>query len=143
MNLPVRYIGLLFISLLCIGCNAGRNDVASPSAKPDKGQVWQLVSMRGREVKKTTVVTLTLNPETGNLHGKAQCNTYYATFRLSPGGGFKISDLGCGEVSCPDADMNAEWRYLSLLPKVDAMTMTEYTMIFYSKGKEILTFELQ
>ena len=97
-------------------------------------------------MKNGTIVTLTFNPETGNMHGKAQCNSYHATFRLTPDDNcfrLVINNLGCTDISCPDAGMNAEIRYLALLTKVDAMTVTEYTLTLLSKGKEILKYELQ
>ena len=39
--------------------------------------------------------------------------------------------------------MNAESRYISLLPKADALRIDAYTMTLYQKGKEILKYELQ
>ena len=142
-----KYILLVITAILAGGCSVRHADEAMRDMPhPDKGQVWQLVEMRGREVKGGTTVTLTLNPETGVLHGRAQCNDYYADFAMLPRGGryaLGLSNMGCGETSCPDADMNAEARYLSLLGRADAMTMDEYTMILYCKGKEILKYELQ
>lgn len=148
MKLKTKYIFLIVCVLICFGCSTAalRGGTSTILTPPDKGQVWQLVNMRGRDVKRGTMVTLTLNPETGNLHGKAHCNSYYATFRMTPGSdcyNLTISGLDCDEVSCPDAVMNAEFRYLSLLAKADVIVTSEYTMTLYSKGKEILKYELQ
>ena len=134
--------------LTAAGCGTRRiADAGVDMPMPEKGQVWQLVSMRGRDVKRGTMVTLTLNTETGNMHGMAQCNSYYADFRLRPQANaaysLTLSNMGSSETSCPDADMNAEYRYFSLLAKADALAVTEYTMTLYSKGKEILKYELQ
>ena len=147
MKCTTRYIMLVVIALLAGGCS-WRHIEATEEAllRPEKGQVWQLVEQRGHEVRRGTMVTLTLNPETGSLHGKAMCNSYYADFRLRPDGdryALTLSNMGYGNISCPDADMNAEFRYLSLLQKADALAITEYTMTLYSRGKEILKYELQ
>ena len=55
----------------------------------------------------------------------------------------KLSNLAEGDISCPDAEMNAQFRYISLLMKADAMVVTEYTLTLYCKGAEILKYELQ
>lgn len=147
MKHAARHIVLTVMLLVATGCNFRHMESSAvPLMSPDKGQMWQLVEQRGREVKSGTMVTLTLNPETGSMHGKAQCNSYYTDFKLTPDGGrykLTLGEIGCSEIGCPDADMNAEFRYLSLLQKADAMEMTEYTMTLYSKGKEILKYELQ
>ena len=44
---------------------------------------------------------------------------------------------------CPESDMNAERRYLSLLTKATHMKIGLYTLILYQQNKEILRFELQ
>ena len=119
---------------------------------PEKGQVWQLVAMRGKAVSRTdNIITLTFNPEAGTVSGKATCNSYYGNYRLrldsqtpeSDNYTLKLSDVGSTKVYCNEADMNAESRYISLLPKADALRIDAYTLTLYQKGKEILKYELQ
>ena len=143
----------------CGGSNKARSgaDTATLAAKaealaPEKGQVWQLVAVRGKAVSRTAgLTTLTFNPEAGTISGKTACNTYYGSYRLrleaSTAEGYRyalaFSDIGSGDTRCPEADMNSEARYMALLPKADAMCVDAYTMTLYQRGKEILKYELQ
>lgn len=116
----------------------------------DRHQVWQLVALKGKPVS-GPATTLILNSEAGALNGRSACNRYFADFtqklveQTAQGTRYalKISYLGVGETRCPDADMEAEARYLALLPKADACLLTEYTLTLYKGNKEILKFELQ
>jgi len=141
------------LTMVLAACGTTQHDTVSTAQllQPDKDQVWQLVALRGRDVKPESVVTLVLNPATGNLSGKANCNNYYAEFKLrplrsTPEGDIhelSVSGLGVGQTRCPDADMNDEERYTALLAKADRMMLTAYTMTLYQKGKEILKYEVQ
>ena len=149
------YITLIACLLLpaCGNSKSAAIDTAQHiTLAPEKGQVWQLVAMRGKAVSRTTdIITLTFNPEAGTISGKATCNSYYGNYRLkldskTPEGDnytLKLSDVGSTKVFCNEADMNAESRYISLLPKADALHIDAYTLTLYQKGKEILRYELQ
>ena len=151
----VTYITLI-VCLLLAACGNSKPAVKDTAQQitlaPEKGQVWQLVAMRGKAVSRTdNIITLTFNPEAGTVSGKATCNSYYGNYRLrldsqTPEGDnytLKLSDVGSTKVYCNEADMNAESRYISLLPKADALRIDAYTMTLYQKGKEILKYELQ
>ena len=149
------YITLITCLLLsaCGNSRSAAKDTAQQiTLAPEKGQVWQLVAMRGKAVSRTSdIITLTFNPEAGTISGKATCNSYYGNYSLkldskTPEGDnytLKLSDIGSTQVYCNEADMNAESRYISLLPKADALRIDTYTMTLYQKGKEILKYELQ
>lgn len=149
------YISFI-ICLLLSACGASRQPAASshqaPPLEPQKGQVWQLVAMRGKAMSRSTdIITLTLNPEAGTISGKMPCNSYYGNYTLrlasqAPEGDsytLKISEVGSTKVYCKEAEMNAEARYMALFEKADAMMLDAYTMTLYQKGKEILRYELQ
>ena len=146
----------LVACLLLSACGGSRQPVGisnqQPSLAPTKGQVWQLVAMRGKAVSRQgELVTLTFNPEAGTISGRTACNNYYGNYTLRleaqlPEGDkytLAFSGIGHGETRCPEADMNAETRYLALFEKADALTVDAYTMTLYQKGKEILRYELQ
>ena len=146
----------LVACLLLTACggtkSAGSTATQQEALAPQKGQVWQLVAMRGKAVSRTKdLITLTFNPEAGTLSGKASCNSYYGSYRLRldsqrPEGDnytLKLSEVGSTKVYCNEADMNAEARYLALLPKADALMIDAYTLTLFQKGKEILKYELQ
>ena len=115
-----------------------------------KDQTWQLVKIQGREVSKNAkTVTLTFNPEAESFRGLTACNFYAGTYTLgepSPTNGrcpFSIGTIGSGSILCPEADMNAEGRFLSMFEKTNHILITEHTLILYQNDKEILHFELQ
>lgn len=147
MKYSLHYIVLSVIALLVAGCAVQHIEATGEALlRPEKGQVWQLVEQRGREVKRGTEVTLIINTESGSLRGTAYCNSYYAEYILRAEGNhysMKITTMSSGTTRCPDAEMNAQTRYLSLLQNADMMTLTEYTLTLYSKGKVILKYELQ
>ena len=149
-----KYFFLFILLLVFVGCKSTANNtsVDTSALSFDKGQVWQLVSLRGKEQPPAgAVVTLVLNPEAGTVNGRTQCNRYFADFsarfRSQSAEGCRydltFSYLGHGDVVCPDADMSAEERYFALLPKADACLLTPYTLTLMQRGKEIMKFELQ
>lgn len=152
MNLKTSL--LLLSVLLLTACTVHRPPAASDQTAPlafDKGQTWQLVSLRGKPMQQSTTITLVLNSETATLHGHATCNRYFADIKQRLLGvdaegtryGLDISYFGKDNVSCPEADMNLEERYFALLPKADACLLTPYTLTLFRGGKEILKYELQ
>ena len=149
-------IGYGLLSLLCLmACGSSKPAAVTVDAEPlqpHKEQVWQLVAMRGKSLPaRSGIITLTFNPEAGTLSGHATCNNYGADCRLaysasSPEGyryTVTVANLAGGNTLCPEADMNAEARYLALLPKADALLLTPYNLTLFQKDKEILRFELQ
>lgn len=148
----ITLIACLLLSACGNSKSAAKDTAQHLTLAPEKGQVWQLVAMRGKAVSRTdNIITLTFNPEAGTISGKATCNSYYGNYSLkldskTPEGDnytLKLSDVGSTKVFCNETDMNAESRYISLLPKADALRIDAYTLSFYQKGKEILRYELQ
>ena len=144
-------IALLLISLATVACSSRKPAAAidNDPLLPQKNQVWQLTTMRGRPVQ--SPIILSFNTEAATLSGRATCNTYGAdcrlTFSAATADGYRytlaIANLSQGNTLCPEADMNAESRYLALLPKADAMLLTPYNLTLYQRDQEILHFELQ
>lgn len=145
---------LLLTALLLTSCGSSRKaSVNEESALQfDKEQVWQLVSIRGKEVRSSDgVVTLMFYPEGNAIRGLIACNRYFADYtmrfdKVSPEGShyeLKITDLSGGDVQCPEGDMAVQDRYLALLEKSDACLLTPYTLTLFRNGKEVLKYELQ
>lgn len=152
MNLKTSL--LLLSALLLAACTAHRPPATGDQAPLsfDKKQVWQLVSMRGKEFKVSDgVVTLMFYPEGNAIRGLIACNRYFADYTLrlkdvTPEGTryiIKMTDLSGGDVQCPEGDMAVQERYLALLEKADACLLTPYTLTLFRGGKETLKFELQ
>lgn len=118
----------------------------------DKRQTWQLTAIQGRDVDPgSKVTTLVINTEAGTATGHACCNTY--TFRCALknleqqlDGDYYDLDLTLwesGSLACPEAEKNAEARYLMLLAKATRLRLTATTLTLFQKDKEILHFELR
>ena len=146
----------LVACLLLTACGGSRQPSAvnrqTPPLEPQKGQVWQLVAVRGKAVnRQAEPVTLTFNPEAKTVSGRTACNNYYGNYTLrleaqQPEGDrytLTLSGIGYGDTRCPEAEMNAEARYMALFEKADALMLDAYTMTLYQKGRETLKYELQ
>ena len=153
---PISTIVIITMLAMLVSCSAGRGDTTfAPPPSISKEQVWQLTEVMGKAVGRTSeAVTLTFNPQTVTLKGKAYCNTYSADYRMGVEDGrlsdgqslytFSVSSVGSTSVQCPDVEMNALSRYLSLLAKAThiGINATSTAMVIYQKGKPLLNFEL-
>lgn len=145
---------LLLTAILLASCGSSRQAPLGEekALRFDKEQVWQLVSMRGKDLKTSSgVVTLMFYPEGNAIRGLIACNRYFADYTLrfsevTPEGTrytIKMTDLSGGDVQCPEGDMAVQERYLALLGKADACLLTPYMLTLFRGGKEILKYELQ
>lgn len=151
-NKAIRCIAIFVLSgLFFTSCGAEKPVVPTDVVVLQKGQAWQLVSVRGRATKGKPDTVLEFNTEAGTLRGRTACNRYFADIvfirlvsNTAEGSLYTLefSNMSPGDVQCPDGDMNAERLYISLLSKADRMLLTAYTLTLYQKGKEILKFEL-
>lgn len=111
---------------------------------------YQLVRMQGRALERGIgdPPTLRFNPEAGTATGKGFCNQY--TFLYSLGKNdpqrqrrtIRLTPWGCGNIECPEGNMNREKRYLSLLERATSLSVTSTTLTLYQRDKEVLYFEL-
>ena len=141
---------LAFTLLSSCGSQRESLHTSTVSLLPDKSQAWQLTILNGREVPQNAKpVTLTFNPEAKSFRGETACNFYAGTYTIgeaSTSDGrrpFSIEYSGSGSILCPDADMNAEGRFLATFHKANYILITEYTLSFYRDNKEILRFGIQ
>ena len=139
-----KALPLLLLMVVLWGCAASRPKAEpATAAAPIKEQTWLLTEVQGREVAPgSREVTIVFNPEAGTLGGQADCNRYYATYTLR-GTVATIRDIGTMRMACPEADMNAEQRYLGLLGRTTRIVHQGNTLIFYQKERVILKFGLQ
>lgn len=151
----MKQITLLFTLLLLMTACGSHKEPLAPSREPlipQKEQTWQLLTIQGRSPHYLSAApTLRFNPEAGTLSGFAYCNTY--TFRYSlhlssqqTDGDYHSISLqpwGGSSLGCPEADMNAEKRFLLLLSKATTLRITATTLTLFQRDKELLHFELQ
>ena len=148
------YSLFILAAIMLSSCGGSRKAATAPAEAQtfDKEHVWQLVSIRGKEVSaRDGVVTLIFYPEGNAIRGHIACNRYSSDYVVCPGKtdadgtrySLIISCLSGGDVQCPEGDMAYQERYLTLLGKADACLLTAYSLTLYQHGKEILRFELQ
>lgn len=151
ISLLTFHIPLLLLFLSCGSHRETATPIHDP-LMPQKDQTWQLVTLQGRSPKNLAAApTLRFNPEAGTLSGFAYCNTYTFHYTLhptaqKPDGDYHTLSLeswGGSSLGCPEADMNAESRFLLLLSKATTLRLTATTLTFYQRDKELLLFELQ
>ena len=106
--------------------------------------------MQGRNLPRDAkTVTLSFNPEAGSFRGSTACNFYAGTYSLGtaapddPRLPLDIELVGSGSILCPEADMNAEGRFLAALQKANYILLNENTLTLYRDNKELLHFELR
>ena len=115
--------------------------ITSPSLSKD--QIWQLVKLQGRTVPPhAKVTTLSFNPEAQTLRGQTPCNTYSADYSIQ-NSTLTILNLQSSSLLCPEADINAQSRYLATLKKCTQITINSTTLTLGNKNKVLLVFELQ
>lgn len=142
------------IAVLATQCApARRAAVPTPGARAvQRGQVWQLVEMKGKAMPQTgEVFTLLFNPEAGTFHGNTPCNRYFGDYGQRQAGidgdatryELTVSNLGSGNTRCAEPTMNTEERYLSLLAKSGQMVVGAATLTLMQHGKAVLKYELQ
>lgn len=145
---------MLVLLTMTVACGGPRATVGADGGalELEKEQVWQLVAMRGKEVSRSNdAVVLMFHPESGTLRGRVACNGYFGDYELR---GVRVGAEGTrysmevryvsgGDVQCPEGDMAAQERYLSLLGKADACLLTPWSLTLFQKGREVLKYELQ
>lgn len=152
--MKIRTIIRIVLAMLFVGCAATENQpiASSDVLTLERGQVWQLVEQRGKEMPRQGNVTiLEFVPDAGSLRGRTGCNRYFAEYKIrleqatvdGTRYSFTVKKLSPGDWQCPEGDMEAERRYISLLEHADAMMLTAQTMTLYRRGKEVLKYELQ
>ena len=137
--------------LLFVACAGSQKADSTPLEIPafDKGEVWQLVAINGKPLTYHPAPTLIFNPETSTIHGTMACNTYLASFSCRPANPssarypIQISLLSSGTLVCPDALLNADSRFLALLPRATHLAYSPSSITLFQRNKELLRFELQ
>lgn len=141
----------LLTVLMLTACSSTATQIPSNTVTwpLSKEQTWQLTSLNGRSIPDDSkATTLSFNPEAGIFRGQTACNFFagaYTLGNIASDGRYPLSIdfLGSGSIQCPEADMNAEERFLATIKKASAILICEHTLSIYQNDKEILHFELQ
>ncbi|MBR1799677.1 MAG: META domain-containing protein [Bacteroidales bacterium] len=151
----IVFLTSLLLAMAMVACSTSKPKATAEGQRPVQladTQVWQLVSIRGRDVKSQQgVVTLVFRPRTGTFEGKASCNRFWGTYALQhPTNGqdgevceCRFAQVEATQVVCPDAAMYAEQQLLLLLPKATHILLAPYSITLLQSGRELMKFEMQ
>ena len=146
MKAPIATYITLIACLLLAACGNSKSAVKDTTQQtaiaPEKGQVWQLVAMRGKSVSRTdNIITLMFNPEAGTFQGHSGCNRYFGNFKDLGKGKMELSELNATKMACAESFHKMEGAYMALLRRCDGYNLGEYTLELTQKGKVLISFE--
>jgi heat shock protein HslJ len=98
------------------------------------GTEWLLEDLAGAGVIDNVQATLTF-PEAGKTAGKGSCNRFFGPAEIS-GSAIKLGPLGSTRMSCPEAVMNQETKYLGALQAGERFEWKDPYLLIYCKGCE-------
>jgi len=98
------------------------------------GTEWLLEDLGGAGVIDNVQATLAF-PETGKTAGKGSCNRFFGPAEIS-GSAIKLGPLGSTRMSCPEAVMSQETKYLDALQAAEHFEWKEPYLLIYCKGFE-------
>lgn len=102
---------------------------------------WTLVTLNGKPLIADTAITLSL--EADSTSGRAGCNLYFGSYRLS-GDKISFSEIGMTEMYClePEGIMDQESAYLSALQQVVGYRVSaEKLNLLDASGGILMEFE--
>jgi heat shock protein HslJ len=98
------------------------------------GTEWLLEDLGGAGVIDNIQATLTF-PEAGKTAGKGSCNRFFGAAEITASA-IKLGPLGATRMSCPEAVMNQETKYLDALQAAERFEWKEPYLLIYCKGFE-------
>ena len=98
------------------------------------GTEWLLEDLAGTGVIDNVQATLTF-PEAGKTAGNGSCNRFFGPAEIS-GSAIKLGPLGSTRMSCPEAVMNQETKYLDALQAAERFEWKDPYLLIYCKGFE-------
>ena len=99
-----------------------------------QGSEWRLEDLAGTSVIDNAEATLTF-PEAGRVAGRGSCNRFFGTAEVS-GDLLKLGPLGSTRMSCPEAVINQETKYLQALQAAERFEWKDPYLVIYCKGSE-------
>jgi heat shock protein HslJ len=98
------------------------------------GTEWLLEDLGGAGVIDNVQATLAF-PEAGKTAGNGSCNRFFGPAVIT-GGTIKLGPLGSTRMSCPEAVMNQETKYLEALQAGERFEWKAPYLLIYCKGFE-------
>lgn len=104
-----------------------------------QGTRWLLEDLNGRGVLDRVQATLEFT-DRGRIAGNASCNRFFGTAEVGDGS-ISFGPLGATRMSCTEAIMKQETRYLKALEKAERFKIDDpYLLIFYQGASQPLRF---
>ncbi len=96
-----------------------------------KGNEWVLEDLAVIDRVQATLAF----PELGKVAGKASCNRFFGTVQILDDQ-IKFGSLGSTRMTCPEAAMKQEKRYLDALQTAECVEWKKPYLLIYAKGSE-------
>ena len=139
-----RLTYILLPLFLIASCCSHREVVVNATAQFNAEDSWQLVAMRGKEVrynKGQKKITIQVNPEAGTFSGISGCNRYFGNIKVGDAGQMTLSDFNATKMACPDAFLKMEGTYIQLLERCNNYVIGQYSLDLRQDDKVLLSFE--
>lgn len=99
-----------------------------------RGSAWRLDDLGGAGILESVEATLEFS-EDGKVSGSGSCNRFFGSAEIS-GQSIKLGPLGSTRMSCVEAVMNQEAKYLGALQHAERFTLEGPILLIYHKGTE-------
>lgn len=130
----IPLIALFLASLFINGCSSSKNTGMQGDLK---GTEWVLFEMDGVKYEPASgkEITIKFDDTKMNAGGKSSCNTYGAGYMKSEN---KLSFTGIFSTKMACDDMDAEMKYLRVLPKTFAFQTSGNLLYFFDSGGMVI-----
>ena len=142
-----KTIIMTFAVLMLLSCKSTDKTTSNPTLNnvgPDT--VWVLKSIKNKLMafnEFERLVTISFNPEAGQVSGCAGCNRYSAAYREPKSGKLEFDPIIATKMACPQPMMETERMYISALNKINGYVIANDTLKLLQDENILLTFEKQ
>ncbi len=106
---------------------------------------WILTAFSDETLKPlltTYLISMQLDPETGNMAGKAACNNYFASYEIADGK-ITLGPAGSTMMMCPEPQMNLEFAFHAALAEVAGYELVDNALtLTNAAGEMVLQFRV-
>ena len=126
---------------LVVGCGGGSggDGGASTSAAALEGTSWRLTGWSVSS-KDPNDFTITAEFKDGRIGGTSAVNTYGGPYTAGGNGSFSVGELASTMMAGPEADMQAETTYMTLLAAAKEFQVDGETLTLLDGGGESLIY---
>ena len=139
---------LLCTTMLLACCKSSKNTANTASLESQGANtVWTLKVLKNKIMafdENDRIVTISFNPEAGQVSGCSGCNTYFGGYTEPKSGKLEFQPIIATKMACPQPMMETERAFLSTLRKVNGYQIADDGLLQLLQDETVvLTFEKQ